>query len=92
MVFVEFAWTTYLILTDNKTYRLQIDEHKDGTRDFRVLTVGDTVPPEEWERIYKSLEHYGFGEKTVFSLKATCTADPYMKQVIEEIHKPADKE
>jgi len=77
----DLAWTTYIILTDNKTYRLQIDENADGTRDFRVATVVDNVPAEEYEKMYKAIEFYGFSKSDVYTVKSTCENDAYLLSV-----------
>jgi len=83
LTFLELAYTAYTVLTDNKTYRLQIDENSDGTRDFRLATVSDTYPEEEDEKISAILEKYGFLNDDIFNLKSLCSSDPYIKKIRE---------
>jgi len=81
LIFVELAYTSYTVLTDNRYYRLQIDENSDGTRDFRLATVSDNYPEEENDKMIEVLEKYGFSPDDIFNIDVTCLSDPYVKKI-----------
>jgi len=80
LFFADLTYTSYTVLTDNKTYRLQIDENNTGTRDFRIATVSDKFPDDEMEKILNVLLKYGFSSEDIFRVKSSCSSDPYLKK------------
>lgn len=82
----QHAATTYVVMTDNKSYFVGIDVYEDGAKGFFVASPLTVLPSRDMDKIKKFLDSHKFPRESFYPMHTDCEHDGFLNKIKKELN------